>query len=256
MRPNTGRNYVCVANNTSSSSNQPDERPDLWVVGGLVGATPWQISNSYIPGNTVAFDGVVYTCILSHDSTNGNRPEDHIEYWTDLGVDGGFATAGIFLRPALSAYHDSDADKDGSIDAQEYNYFGFISTGTAGGYNADATSYTGFRRNTIPEVSNFHTADLTQDGSFNAADIARVAVLYAAGSYHVDPSGVDGFSPGIDASSDGVELERFQQTIDRRTINRESVWCQVSVSNTQGAFKIRSLAIEAQPGNRVNSTHS
>jgi hypothetical protein len=75
------------------------------------------------------------------------------------------------------------------------------------------------------------------------------------GTYKVSAGTIDGFAAGA-ATPDGIALETFQQTSDRRTINRESVWCQVSVSNTQGAFKIRSLAIEAQPGNRVNSTHS
>jgi hypothetical protein len=55
---------------------------------------------------------------------------------------------------------------------------------------------------------------------------------------------------------DGIAIEEFQQTTDRKTINREAVWCQVSVTNSQGAFKVRSMAVEAQPGNRTNSYHS
>jgi hypothetical protein len=256
FRPTTGRNYVCIANNTSAASNQPDERPDLWVEGGASGASAWQLSNSYIPGNTVSFGGLVYTCILSHTSTNGNRPEDHIEYWTDLGIDEGLSGSGLFLRPELTAYHDSDADKDGSISDQEYNYFGYLSTGIAGCYVADPTSYTGFTRNNTPATSGFHTADLDQNGQFSAGDITRVAVLYEAGDYHVDHTSVDGFAPGVDETTDGVELERFQLSAERRTINREAVWCQVSVTNSQGAFKVRSMAVEAQPGNRTNSYHS
>jgi hypothetical protein len=55
---------------------------------------------------------------------------------------------------------------------------------------------------------------------------------------------------------DSIPVEQFQICAERRTINREAVWCQISLSNTQGAFKVRSVALEAQPGNRVNSTHS
>jgi len=55
---------------------------------------------------------------------------------------------------------------------------------------------------------------------------------------------------------DGVRLDDFQATADRRELRREAAWCQLSLTATQGAFKLRSLTLEVQPGRESNLTHA
>jgi len=257
FRPTTGRNYRCIANNTSAASNQPDERSDLWVDLGASddSYTAWILSYSAAPGDIFNFGSRRYGCLVAHVTTNGNRPEDHAEYWEDLGVDSALAGTGVFLRPEFTAYHDSDPDRDGSLSVQEANYFEYLTSGTAGCYIADASSYSGFRPNGIPATGTFHTADLNQNGQFSAADIARVAVLVAAGDYHVDPTSVDGFAPGV-GTNEGVRLEDHQTWVERRDLNATAVWCQLALNNATGSFRVRAVALESQSGPRSNLLHA
>jgi hypothetical protein len=54
---------------------------------------------------------------------------------------------------------------------------------------------------------------------------------------------------------DGVRLEDYQSVVERRDIGRDAVWCQLKISGSQGANKIRSIAFECREGARSNHQH-
>jgi hypothetical protein len=197
---------------------------------------------------------------VANTASYGNTPEEAPSVWTDNGLDSAVGVAGVFLRPSLAAYHSADASRNGVISAKELSYLTELFVSSY--YHEDPTAFSGYAPG-AGAITTYHTSDPNHTGSIQLSGLTR-AIFIAnnkeggtaiTGSYKIDSSVTGGFNRGP-TTPDGIALETFQQTSDRRTINRESVWCQVSVSNTQGAFKIRSLAIEAQPGNRVNSTHS
>lgn len=267
-RPTNGRNYTSLSNHTGSDGNIPNEDPFVWqYVASESGNDTWAPGVAYVAGDSVRFGQVAYVCLAANTSTYGNIPEEAPSVWTDNGLDAAVGAAGVFLRPALSAYHSADANHDGIISAKDLAYltylYNYLDMGVrTGEYHTDATAYSGYALGP-GTITTYHSSDYDEDGTIDANELLRTIAFYNArnggttrqGTYKVSAGTVDGFATGA-ATPDGIALETFQQTADRRTINRESVWCQVSVSNTQGAFKIRSLAIEAQPGNRVNSTHS
>lgn len=253
-RPTNGRNYTSLTNHTGSDGNLPGEDDAVWL---YVAAAPgfgdtWTAGQAYIAGDSVYFGQASYSCLVANTATYGNIPEEAPSVWTDNGLDSAVGTAGLFLRPQLSSYHSADVNRDGTINAREMSYVTHL--WVAGAYHTDATAFSGFAPG-AGAITTYHSSDYNRNGSIGTAEYVRTNILSFGGNYKVSSGTVDGFAVGI-TTPDGIALETFQQTADRRTINRESVWCQVSVSNTQGAFKIRSLAIEAQPGNRVNSTHS
>ena len=262
-RPTNGRNYTSLSNHTGSDGNIPDESPDIWayvVAAPNIGNDTWTSGGTYVAGDSVYFRQVQYVCLIANTATYGNIPEETPSVWTDNGLDSAVGSAGIFLRPALAAYHSADANRNGVISAKELSYLTELFL--ASHYHEDPTAFSGYAPG-AGAITTYHTSDPNHTGSILLSGLTRAIVIannkeggtVITGSYKTDSSVVGGFNRGP-TTPDGIALETFQQTADRRTINRESVWCQVSVSNTQGAFKIRSLAIEAQPGNRVNSTHS
>ena len=259
-RPTNGHNYTSLSNHTSSDGNLPNEDSDVWYYeGATVVSDTWEPGIAYVVGDFVTFGKGIYTCLVGNISSYGNIPEEAPSVWTDNGLDSAVGTAGILLRPMLSAYHSADANKDGIISAKDLAYLTYLYRYESGGfrtgeYYTDATAYSGYGQGP-GTITTYHSSDYDHSGRIGLSELTRTIVAKGWGSYKVDSSTIDGFNRGP-ATPDGIALETFQQTADRRTINHESVWCQVSVSNTQGAFKIRSLAIEAQPGNRVNSTHS
>jgi hypothetical protein len=262
-RPTNGRNYTSLSNHTGSDGNVPDESPDIWAYVASVpniGNDTWSSGASYIAGDSVYFRQVQYTCLVANTASYGNIPEEAPSVWTDNGLDSAVGVAGVFLRPSLAAYHSADASRNGVISAKELSYLTELFVSSY--YHEDPTAFSGYAPG-AGAITTYHTSDPNHTGSIQLSGLTR-AIFIAnnkeggtaiTGSYKIDSSVTGGFNRGP-TTPDGIALETFQQTSDRRTINRESVWCQVSVSNTQGAFKIRSLAIEAQPGNRVNSTHS
>jgi hypothetical protein len=62
-------------------------------------------------------------------------------------------------------------------------------------------------------------------------------------------------SPGL-YLNDGLRLEDFQTAVERRDIGREAAWCQLTVTTTAGAMKVRSIDLETQPGPRANLRHA
>jgi hypothetical protein len=259
-RPTNGRNYTSLSNHTGSDGNIPGEDDAVWFYSGVtVASDSWEPGITYVMDDFVTFGQGIYICLVGHVSTYGNTPEEAPSVWTDNGLDTAVGAAGVFLRPALSAYHSADTNHDGVVSAKDLAYLTYLynyrDMGVrTGEYHTDATAYSGYAQGP-GSITTYHSSDYDDSGRIGASELTRTIVLKNWGSYKVDSSTIDGFNRGP-TTPDGIALETFQQTSDRRTINRESVWCQVSVSNTQGAFKIRSLAIEAQPGNRVNSTHS
>ena len=259
-RPTNGQNYTSLTNHTGSDGNLPGEDDAVWLyTGETTGNDTWIPGYSYVAGDSVTFGQATYSCLVANTSTYGNIPEEAPSVWTDNGLDTAVGAAGVFLRPALSAYHSADANHDGIISSKDLAYLTYLYNYRPAGirtgqYQTDATAYSGYSQGT-GAITTYHSSDYDHSGRIGLSELTRTIVAKGWGSYKVDSGTVDGFNRGP-TIPDGIALETFQQTADRRTINRESVWCQVSVSNTQGAFKIRSLAIEAQPGNRVNSTHS
>ena len=82
----------------------------------------------------------------------------------------------------------------------------------------------------------------------------------SGGAYHVQVGTEDGFTPGALAATaagpDSVRLEDFQSGVERRDIGREAAWCQLTLTNTTGAIKVRAIELEAQPGPRNNLRHA
>lgn len=70
----------------------------------------------------------------------------------------------------------------------------------------------------------------------------------------VDTSLTDGaiYLDGNGGTPDGVRLEDFQTKPERRDVGREAAWCQIAIRGTQGANKVRSVALETAPGSRTN----
>lgn len=259
-RPTNGHNYTSRTNHTSSDGNLPDEDPLVWQYIAATSATDtWEPGEAYVAGDTVVFGGATYTCLVANTSTYGNIPEEFPSVWTDNGLDTGVGEAGIFLRPALSAFHSADANHDGVISPKDLAYMTYLYrytpvTTRTGQYQTDTSAYSGFAQGT-GAITTYHSADTNRDGRISLTELTRVIELANSDGYSVQSGTEDGFATTV-PTPDGITLETFQQTTDRRTINREAVWCQISLSNTQGAFKIRSMAVEAQPGNRTNSYHA
>lgn len=267
--PKTGRNYIALAGSVGELYNEPIVGSAYWEI--LRALTPgdvggsWSAGQRWYVGSHCLYGLYVWAATVYHFSSLGTEPDLHAELWQDLGQD--TAVNPLQLAPIptpLSAFHSADINRDGIISAGEYNrvlelYNYRSGTVRTGEYHTDASVYGGYAPGP-GTITTYHTADSDQNGRISLLELTRMIEYLNAddGAYHVSPGSEDGFEPGLAdyvvPSGSGVRFEDFQQTIDRRTINRESVWCQVSVSNTQGAFKIRSLAIEAQPGNRVNST--
>lgn len=179
-----GRNYEARATTTAEASTAPDTSPLLWAyvrpdddLGGaayydllrtstgytvavssgaevrMSHAPRWEVGAVYEAGESIGFEGSVYTCLVGNTAALGNEPEANPDLWTDHGLDAAMATAGLYLH-------------------------------------------------------------------------------------------------------DGLRLDDFQATVDRRELRREAAWCQLSLSATQGAFKVRALSLDVQPGRDSNLTHA
>ena len=268
--PDNGHNYRALQGSTAERTTVPGEDPRYWwkTTDGITSTTPtWTAGNTYYEGQRVAYH-YNYHALVGQVASYGNDPSRHPEYWEDLGLDTGTIYLGSpeVVAP-MSSYHSADVNRDSVISFREYervlDLYNYRSgTTRTGEYHTDALGYSGFSPGP-GSITTYHSADTDQNGRISLLELTRVIELLnsSGGAYHVEAGTEDGFASGADpvvitpAGGDGIRFEDFQQTIDRRPINQEAVWCQLFISNTQGAFKIRSLAIEAQPGNRVNSTY-
>ena len=266
--PNNGHNYIALAGSVAAICNAPVTDSPFWnnfgtVASGAVGSG-WTSGYAYSIGSQVDYGRYKWECFVSNTGTIGTRPDEHPELWQDLGLDS--ACFPFYLaQPTvpLTSFHSADVNRDGVISQIEFNrvlelYSYRSGTVRTGEYHTDATAYSGYAPGP-GTITTYHTADSDQNGRISLLELTRMIEYLNTddGAYHVSAGSEDGFAPGAVTvpSGSGIRFEDFQQTGDRRTINREAVWCQVAISNTKGAFKIRSLAVEAQPGNRVNSTY-
>jgi len=268
--PNNGHNYRATQTSNALNSNVPGQDPRFWrkVSTGTSTNPTWVVGNSYGVGMQVVYQHT-YECIGSHTASYGTDPLYHPEYWTDLGLDVG--SDNICLgRPAapatLSAYHSADADRDGVISFRDYErvldlYNYRVGTVRTGEYHTDALAYSGFAPGP-GAITTYHSADTNQLGSISLLELTRVIELLntSGGAYHVQVGTEDGFTPGALAATaagpDSVRLEDFQSGVERRDIGREAAWCQLTVTNTTGAMKVRAIDLQAQLGPRNNLRHA
>jgi hypothetical protein len=265
-------NYRATQSSTGLQTNVPGQAPAFWrklSTGTSVNPT-WASGNVYTVGMQVVYHNT-YECIAAHTASYGTDPIHHPEYWTDLGLDGGSDNP-YLGRPAvpatLSAYHSADVDRDAVISFREYervvDLYNYRSgTTRTGEYHTDPLAYSGYAPGP-GAITTYHSADTDQNGRISLFELTRVIELLnsSGGAYHVEAGTEDGFAPGAStdpgtpAGSDGVRLEDFQTAIERRDLGREAAWCQLSISNTSGAVKIRAIDLEAAPGPRANLRHS
>lgn len=265
-----GHNYRATQSSTGLYTNVPGQAPAYWrkVSTGTSTNPTWAQGNLYGVGMRVVYQHT-YECIASHNSNYGTDPIHHPEYWTDLGLDGGADNPYLGrpgVRATLSAYHSADADRDGVISFREYervlDLYSYRSGGVrTGEYHTDPLAYSGYAPGPGAIIT-YHSADTTQNGRISLFELTRVTELLntSNGAYHVQAGTEDGFAPGADpaipAGPDGLRLEDFQTAIERRDLGREAAWCQLSLTNTTGALKIRAIDLEAAPGPRANLRHS
>ena len=140
-------------------------------------------------------------------------------------------------------------------------YYYSVGLTRTGEYHTDALAYSGFAPGP-GAITTYHSADTNQLGSISLLELTRVIELLttSGGAYHVQIGTEDGFASGADpaipAGPNGLRLEDFQIAVERRDIGREAAWCQLTLTNTTGAIKVRAIELEAQPGPRNNLRHA
>lgn len=265
-----GRNYRATQSSTGLQTNVPGLAPAFWrrVTTGTSTLPTWASGNAYVAGMQVVYQHT-YECIATHTASYGTDPIYHPEYWTDLGLDAGavrFYLGTPAVPATLSAYHSADVDRDAVISFREfervlefYNYLnGTVRTGE---YHTDALAYSGYAPGP-GAITTYHSADTGQDGRIGLIELTRVIQLLntSGGAYHVQAGTEDGFASGADpeiaAGPDGLRLEDFQTAVERRDINRTGAWCQLGITSTTGALKLRSVSLETHAGSRSNLTHA
>lgn len=260
-RATNGRNYTALGASTGTIGNEPgsDAGEALWAyLGVTTSLDTWTGSTAYVPDDEVIYRGGRYRCLQTHTSAFSTAPESSPQLWTDNGLDTALQTGGLFLRQQLGAYHSADVDRDGRIEDPEvnrvielYNYrSGMTRTGE---YQQLASAYSGYAPGP-GSITTYHSADVDQNGRIDLSELTRVIELHNAGAYHDDATGADGFATG-QAAGDGVRLEDFQTALERRSIRREALWCQLRISGTQGARKIRSIGLDVQFGSQNHHRH-
>ena len=270
-----GHNYRARQSSVGARTNAPGEDPRYWykTSDAVSSLTPtWTEGSTYYEGLRVVYR-YNWHALIAQVATYGNDPSRHPEYWEDLGLDAGtFWLGSPAVAAPLTAYHSADVNQDAKISYREYVrvlelYYYTVGTTRTGEYHTDALAYSGFAPGP-GAITTYHSADTDQNGRISLVELTRVAELsnsltgtVRTGVYHVEAGTEDGFAPGADpattaAGTDGVRLEDFQTAVERRDLGREAAWCQLSVSHTTGAIKIRAIDLEAQPGPRANLRHS
>lgn len=268
--PENGRNYRALQSSTGTQTNVPGESAAHWRIQATGSSTTptWVAGSSYLEGMRVTYHNT-YQCVAAHTASYGNDPIYHPEYWTDLGLDTG--EVALYLGTpavpvALASYHSADVNRDGVISFREYervlDLYNYRSgTTRTGQYHTDALAYSGFAPGP-GAITTYHSADYGQDGFISLLELTRVIELLNtdSGAYHVQAGTADGFAPGsagaTTAGADAVRLEDFQTAVERRDIGREAAWCQLTVTTTAGAMKVRAIDLETQPGPRANLRHA
>jgi len=247
-----GRNYTALTNHTATAGNQPGDNPTIWLfLNGTAATDTWLDGASYTAGNTVVFAGGQYGCLAAHTAKLGNLPEIASTVWTDLGLDTIITTGGLYVTALPSAFHSADANRDGYFSDADRAYLNGLVA--AGSYHTDATAYSGFAPG-AGAITTYHSADYGQNGVIGIAELVRFNITSAQRTYRVDASKPDGFAAG--PTGDGIRLEDFQSGVERRDIGREAAWCQLTVTNTTGAMKVRGIDLQAQLGPRNNLRHA
>jgi len=221
------------------------------------GYSNWTAGVSYTITSSLVFvpsTGRNYRARQTHTSEATTTPGDAPEYWRELTYTGGLSTTWV----AGSA----DVNRDGVISFTEFNrvlelYNYRSGTTRTGEYHEDETTYSGYAPGP-GSITTYHSADTTQDGRINLTELTRMIELYNSDGYHVEAGTEDGFAPGADdpPASEGIRLEDFQSAVERRIINRDAAWCQLTVANTTGAMRLRSVALEVAPGSQSSLIHA
>jgi hypothetical protein len=258
FRSTNCHNYTALTGSTGSLGNEPGENPTIWnYINSTSSSDTWVGGTNYVVNDAVIFGGANYVCLQAHTGARGTTPEGNPLLWTDNGFDSAFLTGAVYPNP-LSTFHSADANQDGSISQKElnrvtelYNYRdGSVRTGE---YHTDATAYTGYAPGP-GAITTYHSSDYGQNGRISATELTRTIVLFNSKAYRVSAGTVDGFAGR--ATGDGIRLEDFQTTVERRDIGREAAWCQLTVTNTTGAMKVRAIDLQAQLGPRNNLRHA
>lgn len=268
--PVNGHNYRALQSSTGIATNVPGEDPAFWwkVSSASLTTPTWVAGSSYTVGQRATYQHN-YQCLVANVASYGNDPLFHPEYWTDLGFDSAnivFYLGTPSVPTALSSYHSADANRDGVISFRDYErvlelYNYRVNNIRTGEYHTDALAYSGFAPGP-GAITTYHSADTNQLGSISLLELTRVIELLntSGGAYHVQVGTEDGFTPGALAATaagpDSVRLEDFQSGVERRDIGREAAWCQLTLTNTTGAIKVRAIELEAQPGPRNNLRHA
>ena len=268
--PKNGRNYQARQGSTGTQSTEPGFAPRFYRSTSIPvdpNFPTWTVGNFYLWGSGLNHNGFFWVCIEENTATYGTDPSNTSEYWTDLGLDTGNANLylGAAVDGTLSNYHSADRNRNGKISLVDYLnvqtlYDYHVGPTRTGQYHTDLTAYAGFAPGP-GTISIYHSADVNQSGAISLLELLRVIELYntSGGAYHVQVGTEDGFASGAlntVLGPDSVRLEDFQTAVERRDIGREAAWCQLTVSNTAGAMKVRAIDLEAQLGPRNNLRHA